>query len=150
MNEIGLETELPIGSNLYRVGRMSVFDQMNVAADFRSILIGLALMKRDRPKEMSDEEFITGMQFIIMSPGGIGPEIRNRVANMCLRHVTRRATAAWSPVLAAEGTMQFDDIQLPDLARILYTVFDHNRLLDFFSAGPSNSGGPGMENDGQA
>lgn len=149
-DNIVLEMEVPIGKHIYRVGRMSVFDQMNIAADFRDILIGLAMMKAERPKDMKDAEFIKTTQMITLSRGGISPEVRNRVVTTCFRHITRRQVAGWSPILASEGMMQFDDIGLPDVAKLLFAVFEHNKLLDFFSESPSSSDGQGTDGNGQA
>jgi hypothetical protein len=42
-------------------------------------------------------------------------------------------------VLATDDVMQFVDIDLPALIQLLYKSFEHNKFLDFFSVGPSNS-----------
>jgi hypothetical protein len=143
-----LETELTVGSKTYRVGRMSAFDQMHLIADCRTILTGLALLKKDRPKEMSDQEFVNTARLIVASTGGLSPETRERVWGTCLRNVLRRETAGWQPVMASSSMLQFSDIGPSDIAMLIYTVFEHNKLLDFFSEGLSNSDRPMMTEDG--
>lgn len=140
MSDPLLEAEVPLGAHSYHVSRMSVFDQMSVAADYRDILIGLALMKNDRPKDMSDAEFLKAAHFIMASRAGMTPELRTSVVSLCLRHVSRKSATGWSPVMATSGVLQFNDIELPDLMTLLYAVFEHNKLLDFFSVSPSSSG----------
>jgi hypothetical protein len=128
---------------------MSVFDQMNVAADCRDILIALAMLKRDRPKKMKEADYNKAVSFIIASKAGMTPEVRERVINTCLGHVKRSGGVGWTPVLASEGTMQFDDIELSQIVTLLYAVFEHNRLIDFFSESPSDLDGQ-SEESGQA
>jgi tail assembly chaperone len=145
------ETELMIGSNRYRVSRMSVFEQFDVAADYRDILIGLSFVKRDRPPDMNQSDYDSAVQFIMSSRASLTPEIRTRVINTCLKYVARSGGGAvgWAPVLAASQTLQFDDIDMPTIIKLMYAVFEHNKLIDFFSASPSSSGEQTTEKTGQ-
>lgn len=144
-----LETTLKIKSKTYAVGRLSAFDQMHLIADARTILTGLALLKRDRPKEMTDENYLRTTRIITSSLGGLPPETRERVWNMCLGVVKRRETVGFQPVLALPGQLQFADINPSQIAQLLYAVFEHNRLLDFFSESLSDLDGQTTENNGQ-
>jgi hypothetical protein len=149
MSDVVLDKEVPIGNQSYRIGRMSVFDQMNVASEFRDIISGLALLRGKRPKDLADADYNTAIQFILASPGGVTTEVRERVMNTCLRQVQRRGQGGtWSPLMAADNVPQFSDVGLPEMCRLLYESFEHNKLLDFFSTGPSDSvttGQPGTE-----
>jgi hypothetical protein len=145
------ELEVPIGKHKYRVSRMSTFDQFDIAADFRDILIGLSFIKRDRPPDMSDADFDNAVQFIMASRASLSNETRARVTSTCLQHVVRSGggSVGWVPILAASKTLQFDDIDLPTIIKLMYAVFEHNKLIDFFSASPSSSGQT-TEKTGQA
>jgi hypothetical protein len=145
-----LETELSLGNHKYRITRMSVFDQMQVASDFRDILVGLALLKRQRPKKMKDDAYNEALRMIIVSPAGIHPDTRQRVTSMCLRTILRQSNVGWQAIVASEDALQFDDIDLPELTKLLYAVFEHNKLLDFFSVSPSSLDGQKMIKDGSA
>lgn len=136
-----LETEVTIGEHKYRANRMSVFEQMDIASDYRDILIGLAFVKKDRPKDMTDDEYKKAVQFIMTSRGSMTPEARRRVMNTCLSKVIRQSGGSWAPVLSADSTLQFDDIELPAFITLVYTVMEHNKLIDFFSESPSTTGG---------
>lgn len=149
MNAI-IEKEVSVGQHRYRISRMSVFDQMNVVSDCRDILTALALMKRDRPKELSQADYDQAVRYIITSRGGMTPEVRSRMMNTCLSKVVRQSGAGWSPILASDDVMQFGDIELPEFVQLLYESFDHNRFLDFLSESPSNLDKPKAGEVGQA
>lgn len=133
------ETEVLVGTHKYRISRLSVFEQMNVAADCRDILTALAMMRKARPKKLSQKDYDQSVQFILTARG-MTPEVRVRVMNVCLSKITRNSGVGWQPVLAAEDVMQFADIELPELIKLLYSSFEHNKFLDFFSVSPSNLG----------
>lgn len=136
-----LDTTVQIGSKTYAVGRLSAFDQMHLIADAREILTGLALLKANRPEDMPDDAFLKTAQLITASLGGLPTTTRERIWNMCLGIVKRRETVGFQPVLAAPGTTQFADIDPSTINQLLFTVFEHNKLLDFFSESLSVSGG---------
>jgi hypothetical protein len=136
------ELELEVGAHHYRIARMSAFDAMTVASEFRDILIGLSMVRTERPKEMTDKEYTQAVQFITMSRGNVTEEMRRRIVTICLSQVSRRSGQGYQKVLASPGTFQFDDIELPDIAKLLYASFEHNKLLDFFGESPSDSGPP--------
>jgi len=143
------ELELKVGAHEYRITRMSAFDAMTVASEFRDILIGLSMVRIDRPKDMTDKEFDKVIQMMTMSRGGVTEETRHRIVNICLSQVTRRSGQGYMKVLTSPMTFQFDDIELPDIAKLLYASFEHNKLLDFFGESPSESGQPKTTEDGQ-
>jgi hypothetical protein len=147
-----LDTTTTIGSKTYTVSRLSAFDQMHLIADARNILTGLALLKRDRPKTMKDGEYLQTVKMITSSLGGLPPETRERIWNMCLGVVKRRDGAiGFQSVLASPGQLQFADMELSTINRLIYAVFEHNRLLDFFFEGLSDTDGQRTtENSGQA
>ena len=142
------ELELPVGAHHYRISRMPAFDQMTVASEFRDILIGLSMVRADRPKDMTDKEYERATQFMIMSRGGVTEETRHRIVTICLSQITRRSGQGYMKIMNSPGVFQFDDIELPDIAKLLYASFEHNKLLDFFGESPSDSGQPKTTEDG--
>ena len=146
------EIEFKVGDHTYRAGRLSTFDQMNLAADFRDCLSGLAYLKKGRPAKVTDEQYAKTVEFIVTGGmSGLAAERRQRVINLCLSKVKRRAAGkgiGWSDVVSAEGDLMFQDVGLGPLIAIMYRVFEHNGLLDFFLEGPSASDGPKEEETG--
>lgn len=142
------ELEFTVGGHTYRATRISVFEQMNLAAEFRDVIVGLAMLKRDRPKEMNDASYTQAVEFIMTARGGISPAVREGVMHRCFAAVTRKSGVGWQGIQTPDGTLVFDDIRLPESVAIMYAVFDHNKLLDFFSVGPLASDGPEKEEAG--
>lgn len=149
MAEIIPELDLPIGDHHYRLTRMSAFDQMTVASEYRDILIGLNMLRAERPKDMTDKDYDQATMFMIMSRGGVSEVTRHRIANICFSKVTRRSGAGYVPILPAQNQFQFADIGLPEMAKLLYATFELNKLLDFFGESPSDSGQTTTEVNGQ-
>ena len=143
------ELEFKVGPHYYRASRISVFEQMNLAAEFRDVLIGLALLKQDRPKDMDDTSYNKAVEFIMAARGSIPPDVRERVMHRCFAAVTRKSGVGWQSIQTLDGAVQFDDIRLPESVVIMYAVFDHNKLMDFFSVGPLASDGPKTEEAGR-
>lgn len=137
-----LERHFSIGGHEYRADRMTVFTQMHLASEFRDGLMGLALLKKNRPSKMSDKDFQEVICFTITGGGKfVSPEVLDRVMLRSLAVVFRKEiNDMWAPV-CPNGQMMFSDIELPDMVVMMYEVFDHNGLLDFFSVSPSTSAG---------
>lgn len=142
---IETEREFKAGAHQYRAGRIDTFEQMNMASEFREALMGLALLKKERTQEISEQDYAKAIEFVVTGGAGrVAPEVRERVMRRCFRVVTRRETNGWAPVMNADGGLQ-TSLSLSDSVVIMYNVFDHNGLLDFFSVGPSTMDGPQEE-----
>ncbi len=141
---------MTVGGEKYRVGRLSTFDQFNLASDFRDPLSGLAFLRRDRPKDVTDAQYAKAVEFLITGGAAFSaPAQRQRIINLCLSAVKRKSGVGWTPVINAEGGVQFKDVDLAGMIALMYRVFEHNGLLDFFSEGPFGSGGPTAEETGR-
>jgi Phage tail assembly chaperone protein, TAC len=134
------EKEFKVGDHVYRAGRMSVFEQFGIASDFRDVLLGLALAEKRRDPKTTDEQFRKSVDLLAAS-GSAPPPVRERVMQQCLAVTVRRQKAGWAPMIA-DGQVMFQDVTLSDLVQIMYHVFQHNGLLDFFDVGPLGSSGP--------
>jgi hypothetical protein len=138
------EVEFELDGHAYRAGRLSTFDQLRIAGMWRDALLGLAFAKKERPKEVTDAGFREAINLIMV--GGLGKLTRqsqDEITHLALSTVTRQqaGNVGWAPVVAPGGAMMFQDIGLPQLVVIMYRVFDHNGILDFFSGGLSISEG---------
>lgn len=143
------EVQVEIGGQSYRVGRLSTFDQFNLASDFRDALSGLAFLRRDRPKDVDDAAYAKTVEYIVTGGAAfLNPERRQRVVDLCLKVVKRKSGVGWTPVTNDAGGMQFKDLDLAAMVALLYRVVEHNGLLDFFSEGPPSSGGPRADESG--
>lgn len=134
------------GGHAYRAGRLSTFQQFSVASQWREALVGLSMLKRERPPELDDAGFQEAVRLIFTGGTATMPDARREgVTNLLLSVVSRQQKGhggGWAKMLTPDGRLMFDDLDLPSLIHVLYEVLDHNRILDFFSAGPSPSSGP--------
>ena len=143
------ELEFKVDGHTYRAGRISTFDQMHVAAQWRETLMALAFAKKNRTEKVTDEIYRETVTVIMA--GGLGhitAQSREEITRLALSVVTRQQKGTgvgWAQITTSDGTIVFDDIRLPQLISILYNVFDHNGLVDFFSVGLSSLGGPKEE-----
>lgn len=154
--------EKTIGKHRYSIQRMDVFEQMNVAADMRDIIIGLAMLKEEhanlikkaaeekpdakpKTKPLSNEEYQRAQVQVLSTRGGLTKETRLQVMCSCLTKVTRHDTVGWAPILAAPGQMQYADIDLTQMYTLVLLVLEHNRLIDFFAVSPSDLDGQSEE-----
>jgi len=143
------EREFVVDGHRYRAGRLDAFQQLDVASQWRDALLGLAFAKKNRQSEISDESYRDAV--FVITTGALGhvtKQSRDEITRLGLSVVQRQQKEAgrgWSPVLAPGGGMMFQDMELPQIVQILYEVFDHNRIVDFFSGGPSDSQGPKAE-----
>lgn len=146
------DLEFKIGEHYYLASRLSVFQQFHLASEFRDALIGLAVLKRDRPADLDDRAFIKAIEFILTGGSkGLSPEVRERIIHLCLSVVQRKVTkgVGWAAIQTPDGVLAYQDIQLPEMIAIMYQVIDHNGLLDFFFEGPSSSEGQEEVKSGQ-
>jgi hypothetical protein len=147
------ERQFEVDGRTYRAGRISTFDQMHVASEWREVLMGLSLVKKNRPPDLSDELYRDGINVVFT--GGLArvdPASRENIAKLLLSRVKVQGRGGaegigWFSVLAADGSFAYDDIRLSQEVMILCNVVDHNGLLDFFPVGPSTSSGPKIEEE---
>lgn len=143
------ERQFSTGGHDYVAARLSVFDQFNLAADFRGSASAIAIMRANRAADTSDDQFKEALRFIIT--GGardVPPETRERTLRNCLGVVKRRDGAGWQSLINPSGSLQYDDVGLPELVQIIYEVFVHNGIVDFFSVSPSAPGDNQQERSG--
>lgn len=140
-----------VGDHTYTCNRISVFDQMHLASEFRNALLGIAQLKKARPASMSQETFEKGVQFLVTGGGAlVAPEVLDRVMGRCLRTVQRQVPGGqWSSVIGVDGVLMHEDISLSQMIVLMYHVFEHNGLLDFFSDSPFNLGGQEEKGSGR-
>ena len=132
-----LERDVDICGAKYRISRMSAFDQMHVATDYRDILMGIAMAKnmndemvKLRQKEIDEKGSSKikvpsvaaqerSYEMMLVSRAGMSPETRGRAMNTCLRHVHRVEKTNVVPVLSSPDNMQFSDIDLKTMVPML-------------------------------
>ena len=121
-----------------------------MAAELRQSLMLIALARADRDKNnaaekdprkhVTDDEFRKAVESLLVAgAGGVSPEVRERVMRRCFSVTKRRSGTGWADLLNQQGGLMFEDVNLSASIEIMYHVFEHNGLLDFFVARPSTT-----------
>lgn len=117
--------ELAIKGENYRIGKLSVFEQLKVSRKLLPVLAGLVTdfhILREEGQEKGADNAL----------GIIAPKIAEAVASLsdtdvdailfpCLQAVSRLHMKAWMPV-CRQGEMAFDDIDLPVMLQLVARV----------------------------
>jgi hypothetical protein len=126
-------TEIEIKGVNYRCGRMDAKKQFHVARRLAPLLAGLGgAIKGDAAG------FTELISPIADALSKMSDKDTDYVIDTCLLVVQRRQGDAWQSVTARDGSLMFDDIDLPALLQLTVAVIQQN-LGSFFPAGPSTS-----------
>jgi hypothetical protein len=134
-------TTFTVGEHTYRTGRLSTFDQLELATTLRQVFFNLALLE----KEAKDKKLPTSIHTFVQAMCGLfglfTKEDRDAALRVALSAVARgrgKNNANWDPAYLG-GEFMFNDLDMPELLEIVYRVFQHNGLIRFFSVSPDGS-----------
>ena len=138
---IAEHTTFQVGDYTYRAGRLSTFDQLELATTGRQIFFNLALLEQEARKSnmvSGTAEFVQAMCGLF---GTLPKPERDILVQLALKVVSRgrgKNNAYWDPAYLGEQFM-FSDLDMPELLEIIYRVIQHNGLIRFFSVNPGAS-----------
>lgn len=130
-----------VGAHDYSIGRMSVFDQAEIARRLSTVLVGLAMMKQANETEpLGPDAFATAM--LTLSRPIPQPDW-DWVLAKCLSVVSRReGDTGWQPVRNRNsGDLQYADIGMTEMLELVWRVTEAHELPDFFSRPLASSPG---------
>lgn len=148
---IGLHV-FKIGEHTYRAGRLSTFDQLEIATTCRQAFFNLALLEKQSKDDNRPIDDFGHAQALCGFMGMLPREVRDPAVRLCLTVVARargKNNANWDPALQGEQFM-FNDLDVPDLLQIVYEVVKHNGLIRFFSVSPAEGEKDGTETTSQS
>lgn len=147
--------QVDVGSHTYDIGRLSTFQQLDVARLYGPVLaqVGLILQAvQDTAKTAARENKPVPplppvdrgslIKAMVMFSRQVPKDDNDYVVNTCLGVVKRKQDHAmgWAPVMEpVSNRLMFDDIGLNDMMDLLLHVFQQHRLPDFFFTPPANS-----------
>lgn len=141
------------GDNTYRAGRLSTFDQLELATTCREAFFSLSIMAKqieEKGLKLSESEFSKALCGFL---GNLPRDTRDDAVKMCLTVVYRgrgKNNTHWDP-LYSSGQLMFTDLDLEELLKITYEVVKHNGLIRFFSVSPVDGENSGtMESNSQS
>ena len=138
--DIGVAT-FQAGGHSYRAGRLSTFDQLELATTLRQVFFNMALLEKAAEADGKPMDEASHAQAVCGFLGTVSAEERRTAVDTCLGAVSRRRdnTDLWDPVTQG-GQLMFQDLDLPELMVIVYRVAHHNGLFRFFSVSPDTGG----------
>lgn len=150
-----MDTLITIGTQEYRVGKLSPMKQFHVARRIAPLLAALGGAALSAPKdiaaiEQSDasaddaaEDSALGaiqhfLQSLAPALASMSDEESEYIINTCLAVVKRKQNTSFAPVIASNGRLMFEDIALPDMMQLTVAVIQEN-LGSFFPDAPGKS-----------
>lgn len=153
MSDIQNSEAIPIGSHKYKIGRLSIFDQMVVSRRLmpalkgvvdRDIILQVIAAKGEGPgntaetlKTMFAQGDMVGLIHKLADAiYSLTDEDAERIVRTSLKAVTRQNPGGvFTPVLTPQGHFMFDDLKLGDALQLSWKVIEQH-LGDFFSTAP--------------
>ena len=130
-----------IGEHTYRTGRLSTFDQLELATTLRQVFFNLALLEKEAKAQKLPTSTHTFVQAMCGLFGTLSRDERDTALRLSLSVAARgrgKNNTNWDPAYLGDQFM-FNDLDLPEMLEIVYRVFQHNGLISFFSVSPDVS-----------
>lgn len=133
--------EFKVGQHTYLAGRMSARDSFNVARKLAGSLIFMASLKKD--ESLTPEQMALAF---CTSSGNISDQDMDFAIGACMSVVRRRIEGdqGWAPMWR-DGQLAYQDLSMPEMVQVVWTVVEAAGLVDFFSVAASTSGAAGNE-----
>lgn len=148
--------EREVGGVGYRIERLDAMKQFHVARRIAPVLPALvaalpsepppnpeAAAEGEAPKGLPavTDEFFAALGPLTEAVAKMPDEDANFIISTCLGVCLRanKHGTGWSPVMAPNGRLMFQDIELPQMLQLTWAVIEEN-LGGFFAAMPSTSG----------
>lgn len=119
--------EFPLGDHVYRINKLSVFNQFELARRLSPIMTMLS-MQQDKDK--LEEVFPTAFAALCE---GLTSSDSSYIFNICLSSATMKQGAVFTPIWT-DGLPMFEHIDLRLSLSIIFKVLVANNLIDFFAA----------------
>lgn len=128
-------SEITIGSDAYRIGRLSTFDQYHAARKLAPVLLFVSGVQNR--EEVAGETFAKAILSITSSLSKQDSEL---ALNLCLSVIKRKQGPAWAAIMEpSSGRLAFEDIDVKTMLLLVWEVLKEHRLLSFFDDAPSSS-----------
>lgn len=134
--------QFTVGEHAYRTDRkINVFQQNNLLRRLLPAIGGIAAAFTESPSNPSDmakaagDAFLNNIEPITTAIAHMSDEDSDFVLKTCLSVVSRQSAGGtgWAKVMAPNGVLMFEDIDLAQTYMIIWKVIEEN-LSSFFSS----------------
>lgn len=116
-----------VGGNSYRIGKMNALSQFHVSRRLGPILatmgVSLQTLSGGFKPDLMDFAAVLGPATAMMAK--MTDEDTNYIIFNCLSVVARKQGEGWANI-CSDGGLMFEDIEMPDLIRLVVDVLHHN------------------------
>lgn len=130
-----MENEIQIGSDTYKIERLSAMKAFHVARRLAPVLV--AIFKAGAPDLTKDDLLKTMAPAIADSLANLSDDDTEYVIFTCLAVVSKKQGPAWAPV-TKNKQMMFDDMDAVTMLRLTSEVVQEN-MTGFFSSALATS-----------
>lgn len=113
--------EITLKAVNYRIGKLGVFEQLNVARKLLPVLAGVVSDLRGLQGKEGGNALETVLPKIARTLADLSEEDCNAILYPCLAVVSREHMKGWVPVFS-QGELAFDDIELMALLQLVARV----------------------------
>lgn len=126
-------TTITIRDKLYEVPRLDLFQQFDLTSKLSPILGVMSMQKDVQTLERGFPQAFTAMV------GQMPREEKDAMISTIMSGVKRQETGGvWASVMVS-GRMQYQDVDITVMLKILWAVIVEHKMVDFFSGDPSTS-----------
>jgi hypothetical protein len=142
-------SEIELGGNKYRIGRMNAKKQWNIARRLMPVLAELIKAAKEIPEGTTPEQqspenaekFLEKIsEPLADSFSRITDENSDYIIDTCLAVCERAQGPAWAPLMRG-GNLMFQDLDMTTMLGLTFAVIREN-LGDFFSSDQPNTSAP--------
>jgi hypothetical protein len=131
---VAVNEEFSLGSNTYRIVRISAMAAFDIARTLGPVLEWMGKLLADKPDATREAV----VRAFCGSMGMLARKDAMDAVYGCLAAVTRRQPSGWAGVCNG-GNLVFDDITMPEMLELAWSVLEANGILSFFGGAPSVS-----------
>lgn len=138
-----METEVTLGADVYRIGKINAWTQFHVVRRLTPLLTAMAAAIREKkkplltspdPDEAGMEKMMEGMVAMAEVLATMKDEDCDYVIRACLSVCQKKQGNMWSSMLSSDGHLMFsENTSLSNLLKLTSATLQHQEgLIDFF------------------
>ena len=130
--------EVEVDGRQYRTGKLDAFKQFHLVRKLMPLFSGLGETFAGLPSSDQGSSFWKSLAPIAQAVAEMSTEDSEWILKTCLTVVTVNNGRTWVPVTTPQGALMFEDLEMPVMLQLAFTVIQDN--LGGFFPGPQPNG----------
>jgi hypothetical protein len=135
--------EVEIEGHKYRTGKVDAFKQFHLVRKLMPLFSGLGETFSQMPDKVGEGDFWHSLGPIAQAVSEMTQEDSEWCLKTCLGAVSVWNGQNWTPITTAGGQLMFDDMEMPTMLQLAFTVIQDN-LGSFFPVPQVQNSGNGV------